>query len=136
MSADPTFDRIADMLREADSVDPELTIRVSCNGFSKLLAEVSNLRAERDELEATNAKLLEQKNIDDETSLLAGLGPDERRVIVVLANRLRGGARAYGALDLANDQRDWEKERGEEVADLLVYSAFAELKRLARDGRA
>ena len=129
-------ERITEMLRQVDNVDPELTIRVSCNGFSKLLAEVSNLRAERDELFDENKRLLEQKSLNDETALLAGLGPDERRVLAVLAKRLRIGAETYGELDLARDGRDWEKERGEEVADLLVYSAFAELKRLAREGKA
>lgn len=130
-----TEERIVDMLREADSVDPELTIRVSCNGFSKLLAELEHLRRQRDELQASNTKL-QQAGLVDTGDMLAGLGADERRVLVVLAGRLRRGAKAYGALDLATDQRDWEKERGEEVADLLVYSAFAELTRLAREGKA
>ncbi len=57
----------------------------------------------------------------------AELGDDELRVLAYLAARLLAGQHAYGRLDLANDSRDWRRERGEEIADLLVYSAFAEL---------
>lgn len=56
------------------------------------------------------------------------LGEDERRVIALLARRLLDGQRQYGLLDLARDARDFRRERGEEIADLLVYTAFAELK--------
>lgn len=130
-----TAEIVTSMLREADSVDPELTVRVGISSFSKLLAEIEHLKKQRDELQTSNTKL-QQAGLVDTGDVLAGLGADERRVMVVLAGRLRRGAKAYGPLDLATDQRDWEKERGEEVADLLVYSAFDELKRLAREGKA
>jgi hypothetical protein len=38
----------------------------------------------------------------------------------------------YGRLDLANDPRDWRKERGLELADALVYGALAELTDVTR----
>lgn len=57
------------------------------------------------------------------------LNDDEHRVLVSLANRLLAGRRCYGPLDLANDPRDWMKERKAEIEDLLVYTAFEALKR-------
>jgi len=64
--------------------------------------------------------------------VLVQLGEDERRVILVLAKRLLEGQRCYGRLDLANDARDWRKERAQELADVLVYGAFEELKGATR----
>jgi hypothetical protein len=55
------------------------------------------------------------------------LGPDERRVLVVLARRLLAGQKAYGRLDVATDTRNWRRERAEELADALVYTAIAEV---------
>jgi hypothetical protein len=63
---------------------------------------------------------------------LAELGQDERRVILVLARRLLEGQKAYGRLSLATDPRDFRHERAMEIADLLVYSAFAELQQATR----
>jgi hypothetical protein len=62
------------------------------------------------------------------------LGQDERRVLLALARRLLFGQKAYGRLDLANDRRDWRKERSLEIQDLLVYSAFEELKAEMSEG--
>lgn len=59
----------------------------------------------------------------------AELGDDEIRTLAYLANRLLEGQRAYGRIDLETDPRDFVKERGEEIADLLVYTAFDALKR-------
>jgi hypothetical protein len=56
------------------------------------------------------------------------LGDDELRVIALLAERLLAGQRQYGRLSLAEDPRDWRKERDEEIADLLMYSAFETLR--------
>ncbi len=64
----------------------------------------------------------------------AELGDDELRVVAYLAARLLAGMRTYGHLCLANDPRDWRRERGEEIADLLVYTAFAELTDARRGG--
>jgi hypothetical protein len=55
------------------------------------------------------------------------LGDDEVRVLLVLARRLAAGQRTYGRLDVAHDQRDWRRERAEELADVLVYTAIAEV---------
>jgi hypothetical protein len=59
----------------------------------------------------------------------AELGTDEIRTLAYLARRLLQGQRAYGKLDLATDPRDWKRERADELADLLVYTAFEALKR-------
>jgi hypothetical protein len=59
--------------------------------------------------------------------VVSELGPDERRVLLVLARRLLAGQQAYGRLDVASDRRDWRKERAEELADALVYGAIAEV---------
>lgn len=60
--------------------------------------------------------------------LVDELGDDEQRVLVVLARRLLEGQRRYGRLSLAKDKRDWRAERSLEVQDLLIYSAFIELR--------
>lgn len=61
--------------------------------------------------------------------VVAELGTDERRVLLVLARRLLQGQRQYGRLDVAGDRRDWRRERAEELADALVYGAIAEVAR-------
>jgi hypothetical protein len=60
-------------------------------------------------------------------AILAELGPDEHRVILVLARRLLAGQHAYGRLDVATDGRDWRRERADELADALVYWAIEEV---------
>lgn len=60
-------------------------------------------------------------------ALIGELGVDERRVLLVLARRLLDGQKTYGLLDIANDRRDWRRERAEEFADSLVYGAIAEV---------
>jgi hypothetical protein len=60
-------------------------------------------------------------------AIMGELGPDERRVMLVLARRLLAGQRAYGRLDVATDGRDWRRERADELADALVYLAIAEV---------
>jgi hypothetical protein len=37
------------------------------------------------------------------------------------------GQRQYGRLNLANDPRNWRKERADELADALVYGAIMEV---------
>lgn len=66
--------------------------------------------------------------MNDLLETLRRLGPDELRVLHILARRLLVGQERYGRLDVARDQRDWRRERAEEVHDLLIYSAIAELK--------
>jgi len=58
----------------------------------------------------------------------ADLADDELRVVAHLARRLLEGQRRYGRLSLATDRRTWRRERAEEIADLLMYSAFEALK--------
>lgn len=66
--------------------------------------------------------------LDELSFVVSQMGPDEVRVMVVLARRLLEGQRAYGRLDLATDRRDFRAERAAEIADMLMYSAFAELQ--------
>jgi hypothetical protein len=69
----------------------------------------------------------------DLAAVFAQLGADERRVLLVMARRLLVGQTVYGRLDLANDRRDWRKERAEELADALVYGAIAEVAATSSD---
>jgi hypothetical protein len=59
--------------------------------------------------------------------VLAELGDEERAVLLVLARRLLAGQRAYGRLKLARDPRDFRRERAEELADAMVYTAIGEV---------
>lgn len=63
--------------------------------------------------------------VDDPRKELAELaesmGPDECKVLVRLARRLKFGEGRYGRLDLDTDDRDLMKEAAEEVLDFLVY---------------
>ncbi len=65
------------------------------------------------------------------TRLLASaerLGTDELAVVELVAERLVLGRRQYGALHLATDRRDFEREALEEAADLAVYVAAGLLR--------
>jgi hypothetical protein len=64
-----------------------------------------------------------------------GLGTAEVQVLTWVAQRLAKGQAQYGRLDLEHDQRDWTRERSEELGDAVVYSALLELTRIAREGR-
>ena len=59
--------------------------------------------------------------------VVAQLGADERKVLLVLARRLLQGQRTYGLLSVATDGRDWLHEQSEELQDALVYTAIAEV---------
>jgi hypothetical protein len=74
--------------------------------------------------DAPAARELLERDLD---ALCSDLGDQEIAVLVVLARRLLTGQRAYGRLRLEADRRDWRHERGEELADALVYTAFAEV---------
>nr|HMR04434.1 hypothetical protein [Polyangiaceae bacterium] len=65
-------------------------------------------------------------------AIAVSLGADELRVLVFVAGRLAHGRECYGELDVATDGRDFRQERAEELADALVYSACAELRRVCR----
>jgi hypothetical protein len=82
------------------------------------MSAVIDRRAARAELEA----------------IAESLGPQEIRVLCFLAARLLGGQVAYGQLDVANDRRDYARERAEELGDALVYTAMAELRRVIGSG--
>lgn len=62
------------------------------------------------------------------------LGPQEIQLLCFLADRLLEGQARYGQLDVTRDHRDFEKERAEELADALVYTAMAELRRVLKGG--
>ena len=61
--------------------------------------------------------------------ITAELGDDELRVLVRIAERLKGGMHQYGELRIAVDRREFRKtEARHEVEDALVYLACAWLK--------
>ncbi len=62
----------------------------------------------------------------------AALGAEEKRVMLVLAQRLLAGQQEYGKLAIASDPRDFKREGAEEIQDLLIYSAFETLKQQTR----
>jgi hypothetical protein len=67
--------------------------------------------------------------------VLDGLGRDEVRVLVRIAERLRGGAQTYGPLRIDHDARAFRtKEAREELEDALVYLACAWLKAETQGG--
>jgi len=68
-----------------------------------------------------------RKEID---ALLDEASPDELGVVLFVCRRLIGIGRAnYGPLKLATDERDFDTELDEELADALVYAACARLRR-------
>jgi hypothetical protein len=69
--------------------------------------------------------------------LIAEAGPDERRVLLFVADRLVNlGQKCYGKLDLSTDPRDGHAELNEELGDALVYLAFVALRGKLRSTRA
>lgn len=54
---------------------------------------------------------------------------DEPKVISLITERLRMGARQYGQLDIKGDRRDWEIEALEEDLDGMVYRACEIIRR-------
>lgn len=71
----------------------------------------------------------------DSALLHAGLETDARAVVRLIVERLIIGRRAYGALHLDVDPRDWIKEASDEVLDMSVYMAchLVEMMRAVRD---
>jgi len=63
--------------------------------------------------------------------LVRRLGPDERRLLCRIAERLRADRSVYGKLDLATDRRDFRAEAAEELLDATIYLT-AELERRER----
>ncbi|MBX3205496.1 MAG: hypothetical protein KF764_10535 [Labilithrix sp.] len=68
-------------------------------------------------------------------AVLEQLGPVELRVVRFVAERLLAGQEVYGPLRIATDARDWRRERDEELADAVVYSACESLRRDLGGGR-
>lgn len=64
--------------------------------------------------------------------LWSELGEEERLVVVHLARRILTGQGQYGRLHLATDGRDWRKERADELSDVIVYTAYAEVARMLK----
>jgi hypothetical protein len=81
--------------------------------------------------DATDVREATERELDE---VCAELGDDERRVLLALARRLLAGQRTYGLLSVATDGRDWLRERSEELEDVLVYTAIAEVAAASRGG--
>ncbi len=60
-------------------------------------------------------------------AIVATLGPDEVRVLCMIADRLATGRRQYGELRIAQDARAWTAELRAEMLDALVYDAIGKL---------
>lgn len=76
-----------------------------------------------------------QTTMNDELDVfrrLRDVDPDAFRVVRVLAERVTGGVKQYGKLDLGKDARDANEETFSEVADALFYAGIT----LARAKRA
>lgn len=52
-----------------------------------------------------------------------GLNEDEQRVLLECAKGLKRGQERIGFLDLASDDRDWDRELREEMIDGCIYAA-------------
>jgi len=63
------------------------------------------------------------------TSISQHLGRDELAVLILIAERLRGGRLIYGELHLATDRRNFRRETLEEAADMAVYAAAGLLRK-------
>lgn len=63
----------------------------------------------------------DDSSVEKLAEIASTLNDDERAVLVLLAKRLAMGRKAYGALNLEVDKRDWRKEASEEALDLAVY---------------
>lgn len=59
------------------------------------------------------------------------LGPNERAVLLTLANRLFAGQSRYGKLE--PNKKDWKKEAYEEALDMSVYAACLFLQESPND---
>lgn len=107
------LDRLRAITCERDAYLANLTAtQARC---SELLTEVRALRRRSDPAYRTPHAL---------DAIVAQLGPDEVRVLTRIAERLVMGGKQYGALDIANDRRDWTEEARQEVLDLAVYAAI------------
>lgn len=64
--------------------------------------------------------------------LLARCAPDELEAFLYLARRVDKARAVYGALDLDNDDRDWDAEIRAEHADALAYEMFKRVQESRR----
>ena len=65
--------------------------------------------------------------------LAAGMADDALATLCFVAQRLELGQRNYALLNLETDNRDWARERDEELGDQLVYSACEALSGVVHD---
>ena len=72
-----------------------------------------------------------RSNLATELEGIVGmLGAEELAVLRWIACRLLAGQSTYGRLALAHDGRDFDWERAAELADAVVYTAMAEVRRV------
>lgn len=79
------------------------------------------------------------ENVTEIVSMLNELGDEEILCGVFILRRLLMGQSTYGKLALAKADRDWDREVGEEGADIIAYGAMravqAWVKRVERSER-
>jgi len=66
-------------------------------------------------------------DIDRFKAIHEALGPDERRVWLLIGERIKSAVAQYGHFDAASDKRDLQREGALECADLLFYLAAREV---------
>lgn len=67
--------------------------------------------------------------------LLSQFNPDEIEAFHFIAERHAVGRAKYGPLDLRSDDRDFEREGGEELSDWLSYTAFDRVRAMIKARR-
>jgi hypothetical protein len=120
--------------------------------FKRVLrAELASLQADGWELVAAESFangsqescLLMREHTDPDARLahvpvawvsVAGLGPDELRVVMHIVERLRIGRERYGPLDLSSNPKDWRNEATEEFLDGAIYLAMESIRRGGKNG--
>lgn len=66
---------------------------------------------------------------DDLRPVWSHLGEDERRVVLLIAQRLLKGQETYALLNVATEKRDMRQEAAEELLDATAYLAVKALQR-------
>lgn len=59
---------------------------------------------------------------------VAGVGPDELRVLLRMIERMQHGRKQYGALDIAGSPKNWRAEATEEFLDGAIYLAMQSIR--------
>lgn len=95
--------------------------------LEQVYAQLTAVQERCTELTEVNRKLRRALGSAKLADYCSELGAQELVVLTALARRLLMGQLRYGQVNLGKDNRDWLRERAEEFADALIYTAFAEV---------